>query len=236
MISIKNLIKEYNSKIVLNIDHLVINKGDILGIVGNNGAGKTTLIRIILDLVKADKGTVYSGNNLVSKSENWKDYTGSYLDNNFLIDFLTPEEYFYFIGKIYGLNNNEISIRVDSYLPFLKNEILGQDNKLIREFSLGNKQKIGIVSSLLMEPQVIILDEPFSSLDPSSQFTLQQILKKYCEENTKTIIISSHNLIHISGLCTRIALMEEGKIIKDCKNSSITMKDIEYYFNSQVIS
>jgi ABC-2 type transport system ATP-binding protein len=96
MITVKNLVKKYNQKIVLNINELVIIKGEIFGLIGNNGAGKTTLFRLLLDLIRADNGEVRSGDWIVAKTENWKDYTGSYLDEGFLIDFLTPEEFFFF--------------------------------------------------------------------------------------------------------------------------------------------
>lgn len=169
MITATNLIKSYNRKVVLNISDLTVNDGDIFGLVGNNGAGKTTLLRLMLDLIKADKGSIAIGGHIVSKSEEWKDYTSSYLDEGFLIDFLTPEEYFYFIAEEYGFTKELIDAKLSEFSDFFNGEILGQRRKYIRDFSKGNKQKIGIASALITDPKVLILDEPFSSLDPTSQ-------------------------------------------------------------------
>ena len=109
-------------------------------------------------------------------------------------------------------------------------------NKYIRTLSSGNKQKVGIIGAMISEPEILILDEPFNFLDPGSQISLKQILKRYHEENTKTIILSSHNLNHVSDLCTRIALMEKGKIIKDLTNTEEAMNEIETYFKLQSIA
>ena len=103
-INISHLKKQYNNRIVLDIEEFTVNKGDIVGIVGNNGAGKTTLLRLMLDLLKADSGKVCFRGIDVSKDEEWKNYTSAYLDTNFLIDFLTPEEYFSLLQTVMGKN------------------------------------------------------------------------------------------------------------------------------------
>jgi ABC-2 type transport system ATP-binding protein len=230
MISLEKLSKKYGSTIAVDIESLIISRGEIFGLVGNNGAGKTTLLRLMLDLLKPEKGKIFSSGIPVYQSEHWKKYTGSFIDNNFLIEFLKPEEYFDFIGFLYGVDAVELKKRLEGFGTFMNGEILGL-NKYIRTLSSGNKQKVGIIGAMISEPEVLVLDEPFNFLDPSSQISLKQILKRYYEENTKTIILSSHNLNHISDLCTRIALMERGKIIKDLKNSAEAMNEIEIYFN-----
>ena len=234
MILLEKLLKKYGSTIAVDIDGLHISNGEIFGLVGNNGAGKTTLLRLILDLLKPEQGYVLSKGKSVYQSEHWKKYTGSYIDNNFLIDFLTPKEYFNFIGFLYDIKGTELKIRLDEFTPFMNSEDIG-NNKYIRTLSTGNKQKVGIIGAMISRPEVLILDEPFNSLDPSSQICLKQLLRRYHEENTKTIILSSHNLIHISELCTRVALMEKGKIIKDSKNTFEFIQDVETYFNSQTL-
>ena len=103
-ITIDQLKKVYGTKVALDIDHYTIRHGEIIGLVGNNGAGKTTLFRLMLDLLKADNGFVRIGETEVSSSEAWKETTGAYLDESFLIDYLTPEEYFYFVGRMCNLN------------------------------------------------------------------------------------------------------------------------------------
>jgi ABC-2 type transport system ATP-binding protein len=230
MISVEKLLKKFGSKIAVDIDNLDINSGDIFGLVGNNGAGKTTLLRLMLDLLKPEKGRIFSNGIPVYQSEHWKKYTGSFIDNNFLIEFLKPEEYFDFIGFIYNVENAELKRRLDGFGTFMNGEIIG-GNKYIRSLSSGNKQKTGIIGAMIPRPEILILDEPFSFLDPSSQISLKQILRKYYEENTRIIILSSHNLNHVSDLCTRIALMERGKIIRDLPNSVESMNEIEAYFN-----
>jgi len=232
MIAIKNLGKAYNQKVVLFINELAISRGEIFGLVGNNGAGKTTLLRLLLDLIKADKGSAVSGDFEIARTEKWKDYTSSYLDEGFLIDFLTPEEYFHFIGEEYGFTRTEIDGRLSDYKGFFNDEILGQRKKFIREFSKGNKQKIGIVSALITDPQVIILDEPFNSLDPTSQILLKRILVDYNKKSNATIIISSHDLNHITDVSHRIVLIEKGLIIRDLQNDGGALAELESYFSA----
>jgi ABC-type multidrug transport system, ATPase component len=230
-IKINNLIKNFGSKRAVDIESYNISGGDMVGLVGNNGAGKTTLFRLILDLLKADEGSVSIGEWEVSKSEQWKSHTGAFIDSSFLIDYLTPEEFFYFIGKIYRINKETVDERLERFARFMNNEVIGT-KKLIRNFSAGNVQKIGIISAMLHEPQLLILDEPFNFLDPSSQSIIKHILKSYNEETGATIIISSHNLNHTVDVCPKIALLENGKIIRDIDNSNYSAeKELEDYFD-----
>ena len=231
MIIIDKLKKNFGEKIAVDIEHYEINQGDMLGLVGNNGAGKTTLFRIMLDLLKADDGKVIINDIDVSQSEDWKSITGAFIDDGFLIDYLTPEEYFYFIGKMYGLKKEEVDERLIPFERFMSGEVIGH-KKLIRNYSAGNKQKIGIISAMLHYPQLLILDEPFNFLDPSSQSIIKHLLKKYNEEHQATVIISSHNLNHTVDVCPRIALLEHGVIIRDIINEDNSAeKELEYYFN-----
>ncbi|MDD3036807.1 ABC transporter ATP-binding protein [Bacteroides sp.] len=231
MINIDQLKKNFGSKVAIEIEHYEINQGDMLGLVGNNGAGKTTLFRLMLDLLKTDKGKVTINGIEVSQSEDWKSFTGAFIDDGFLIDYLTPEEYFYFIGKMYGLSKEEVNQRLLPFERLMNGEVLGQ-KKFIRNYSAGNKQKIGIISAMLHHPQLLILDEPFNFLDPSSQSVIKHLLKKYNEEQQATIIISSHNLDHTIDICPRIALLESGIIIKDLINENNSAeKELKDYFN-----
>ena len=231
MITIDKLKKNFGEKIAVDIEHYEINQGDMLGLVGNNGAGKTTLFRLMLDLLKADDGKVIINDIDVSQSEDWKSITGAFIDDGFLIDYLTPEEYFYFIGKMYGLKKEEVDERLVPFERFMSGEVIGH-KKLIRNYSAGNKQKIGIISAMLHYPQLLILDEPFNFLDPSSQSIIKHLLKKYNEEHQATVIISSHNLNHTVDVCPRIALLEHGVIIRDIINEDNSAeKELEDYFN-----
>ncbi|MCK9180280.1 MAG: ABC transporter ATP-binding protein [Bacteroides sp.] len=231
MITINNITKKFGDKTALNIESYQLKEGEILGLVGNNGAGKTTLFRLMLDLLEADTGEVSINNILVNQSEQWKTFTGSYIDNSFLIDYLTPEEFFYFIGKMYGLSKEEVDDRLLPFVHFMNGEIMNQ-KKFIRNFSAGNKQKVGIISAMLHHPSVLILDEPFNFLDPSSQSLIKKILRKYNEDSGATILISSHNLNHTIDISSRIALLEKGVVIKDLENlDKSAEKELEEYFN-----
>jgi ABC-2 type transport system ATP-binding protein len=230
-IKINNLQKDFGEKRAVDIDNYVINNGDILGLVGNNGAGKTTFFRLILDLLQASNGAAFINDIDSSKSEEWKNITGAFIDEGFLIDYLTPEEYFYFIGKMYGLKKEEVDERLTTFERFMNGEVIGQ-KKYIRNFSAGNKQKIGIISAMIHNPELLILDEPFNFLDPSSQSIIKHILKDYSQQTGATILISSHNLNHTTDICPRIALLEDGKIIRDIDNvDNSAEKELEAYFN-----
>lgn len=231
MIQINSLQKLFGEKKAVDIENYTINQGEMLGLVGNNGAGKTTLFRLILDLLQADRGNVTIDGTDVSKSEDWKTFTGSFIDDGFLIDYLTPEEYFYFIGRMYGLKKEEVDERLRPFERFMNGEVMGQ-KKFIRNYSMGNKQKIGIISAMLHHPRLLILDEPFNFLDPSSQAIIKHLLKRYNEEHGATVLISSHNLNHTVDICPRIALLEHGVIIRDINNADGSAeKELEDYFN-----
>ena len=232
MITISNIKKAFGKTVASDIPSFVINDGDILGLVGNNGAGKTTLFRMILDLLKPDEGQVTINDVNPAESEEWKDWTGAYIDDSFLVDFLTPEEFFAFLGKINNIPQEEIDERLKPFERLAGGEIFGQ-KKLIRNLSAGNKQKVGIMSALLLRPKLVILDEPFNFLDPSSQNILKHILTDYNRETGATILISSHNLAHTIDISTRIALLEKGQIIRDLPNAEGSARqELETYFET----
>ena len=233
MISINNLKKAFGETVASDIPSFTINDGDILGLVGNNGAGKTTLFRMLLDLLKPDEGEIRLDDVNPAQSEKWKSSTGAYIDEGFLIDFLTPEEYFAFIGKITDMNQEQVDERLKDFDRLAAGEIFGQ-KKLIRNLSAGNKQKVGIMSALFNRPKLVILDEPFNFLDPSSQNVLKHVLTEYNKETGATILVSSHNLAHTIDISTRIALLEKGQIIRDLPNENGSAKaELENYFETE---
>jgi len=228
-LQINNLVKRFGDKVALDIPELQIEKGALLGLVGNNGAGKTTLFRLILDLLKADSGHVLSKGMDVSQSEDWKAYTGSFIDNRFLIEFLTPEEYFDFVGETYNLTKDDLQERLSGFARFMNGEILEQ-KKYIRNFSAGNKQKIGIIAAMMIQPEVLILDEPFNFLDPSSQIEIRNMILKMNKEQGTTVLISSHNLNYTTDISNRVVLLEKGIILKDMNNSPEAIAELNQYF------
>jgi ABC-2 type transport system ATP-binding protein len=232
-VTIENLLKIYNGQTVLDIQGLNVKQGELLGIVGNNGAGKTTLLRLVLDLIRPENGHVTIGEHKVNYSTAWKKHTGSYLDEGFLIDFLTPEEYFHFSGKAYGLDHSQVDDALVRYNRFLGNEIIGT-GKFIRHLSTGNKQKVGIIAAMMVNPQLLILDEPFNFLDPSSQIMVRNHIKDQNKNTGSTMLISSHNINHLAEICTRVILLEKGIVIKDIYTGQGDVREIDLYFHQQL--
>ncbi len=226
MIEILKLQKVYSKSFALTIENLKINKGELVGLVGNNGAGKTTLLSLILDLIKATDGYVKSKDLQVDKTDDWKNYTGSYLNERFLIPYLTPKEFFEFVGDLYGKNKSDIALFMKENEGFFSIE---DEDLYIRELSAGNKNKVGILATMISNPEIIILDEPFANLDPSSQLWLKSKLKELNAKGT-TIIISSHDLMHVTEICSRILILEDGKIVNDSKTHSNSLQELESYF------
>jgi len=229
MIVTSNLSKTYNNTAVLNIESLEIPKGQSFGLVGNNGAGKTTYFSLLLDLITPTTGHIRNNGVLVHKSEDWKPFTSAFIDESFLIGYLTAEEYFYFIGELRGQNKADVNALVSQFEDFFHDEILGQ-KKYLRDLSKGNQKKAGIVAALIGNPEVIILDEPFANLDPTTQIRLKGIVKDLAEKQGVTVLISSHDLMHITDVCERIVVLEKGEIIKDLETSEATLKELEVHF------
>jgi len=230
MIHTTNLIKNYSGNTVLDIENLDIPKGQSFGLVGNNGAGKTTFFSLLLDLIKPTKGEIISNDILVKDSEDWKPFTAAFIDESFLIGYLTPEEYFYFIGELRGQNKADVDALISQFDDFFHGEILNQ-KKYLRDLSKGNQKKAGIVAALIGNPEVIILDEPFANLDPTTQIRLKGIIKNLAETKGVTVLISSHDLMHVTDVCERIVVLEKGKIIKDLATSDATLKELEAHFS-----
>ncbi len=233
MITAKQLTKKYGTNTVLKIDEITIPKGQSFGLVGNNGAGKTTFFSLLLDLIQPTTGQAINNDILIDKSEDWKPFTSSFIDESYLIGYLTPEEYFYFIGDLRNQNKADVDALVSQFKDFFHDEILNK-KKYLRDLSKGNQKKVGIVASLIGNPEVIILDEPFANLDPTTQIRLKQIIKSLAEEKDITILISSHDLMHVTDVCERIVVLEKGEIIKDLQTNKATLKELEEYFSSEL--
>ena len=228
MIEINNITKKYSKEVVLDVLKLDIPDGQTFGLVGNNGAGKTTLFSCLLDLIKPTTGKINNNGIDVRQSEEWKKFTTAFLDESFLIGYLLPEEYFYFIGELRGLRKKEIDDFLLEFEEFFNGEIIGK-KKYLRDLSKGNQKKAGIVAALIGEPKVVILDEPFANLDPSTQIRLKKIIKDLSSKGT-TVLVSSHDLQDVTEVCKRIVLLEKGKVINDINTSKKTLSDLESYF------
>lgn len=234
MISIQNISKIYGNTKVLNIENLEIPKGETFGLVGNNGAGKTTLFSVLLDLIQPSSGFVSIGGIKVHESEAWKNQVSAFIDDSFLIGYLTPEEYFYFLGELRGQNKATVDEFLLQFTDFFNGEILN-GKKYIRDLSKGNMKKVGIVGALIGKPEIIVLDEPFANLDPSTQIKLKNLIRVWSQDAEVTFLISSHDLAHTTDVCNRIVVVNKGEMVKDLQTNPETLKELENYFAEQVL-
>lgn len=233
MITIQNLKKTYGTATVLNIENLEITKGETFGLVGNNGAGKTTLFSLMLDLIQPTTGFVSVDGIKVNESEAWKNKVSAFIDETFLIGYLTPEEYFYFIGELRGQNKASVDEFLKQFHDLFNGEIV-KAGKYVRDLSKGNQKKVGIVGALIGKPDIIILDEPFANLDPSTQIKLKNMIRDFAKENGVTFLISSHDLSHTTEVCNRIVVVNKGVVVQDIQTTPETLRDLEKYFEDQV--
>ncbi len=229
MIHINNISKSYNGTEVLNIEELHIPKGQSFGLVGNNGAGKTTLFSLLLDLIQPTTGSITNNEIVVNTSEDWKPFTSAFIDESFLIGYLTAEEYFYFIGELRNQTKEQVDELLAAFEDFFHGEIL-QQKKYLRDLSKGNQKKAGIVAALIGNPRVIILDEPFANLDPTTQIRLKKIIKDLTQQKETTVLVSSHDLMHVTDVCERIVVIDKGTKVKDLQTNETTLKELEAYF------
>ena len=232
MIKFNNISKTYSKQTVLDVESLEIQPGQAFGLVGNNGAGKTTLFSTLLDLIKPSTGEVLNNDINVRTSEDWKSFTSAFLDDSFLIGYLMPEEYFYFVGELRNFSKKQVDDFLTDFEDLFNNEILG-GKKYIRDLSKGNQKKVGIVAALIGDPKVIVLDEPFANLDPTTQIRLKKIIKNLSKKEDVTVLVSSHDLQDVTEVSDRIVLLEKGFIIKDIKKTTKTLKDLESYFTKE---
>lgn len=230
ILDIRDLKKTYGGRTVVDISQLEIQPGETIGLVGNNGAGKTTLFRMLLDLIRPTEGEIRSKDYNVAHTDEWKNYTASFLDEGFLIDYLTPEEYFVFTGSLHNMTQAQVRECLLRYVEFFNGEILNS-GKYIRDFSKGNQNKIGIAAALMQNPELLILDEPFANLDPTTQIRLKTLLKQLRTTHRVTTLISSHDLNHVTEVCNRIILLEKGIVIKDIHTDENTLAELEAYFS-----
>ncbi len=233
MITVSNLSKTYKDTTVLSIESLELSKGEIIGLVGNNGAGKTTFFSLLLDLIKPSTGYIENNQIRVDQSEAWKSTTAAFIDESFLIGYLTPEEYFSFIAGLRNINKADLDTFLNRFSTFFNEEILGR-NKYIRDLSKGNQKKVGIAAAFIGTPELVILDEPFANLDPRAQMQLQKLLREINQDLGCSIFVSSHDLLHVSELCQRILILNKGELVKDANRGEISLDALRAFFTEEI--
>ncbi len=233
MITVSNLSKTYKDTTVLSIESLELSKGEIIGLVGNNGAGKTTFFSLLLDLIKPSTGHIENNKIRVDQSEAWKSTTAAFIDESFLIGYLTPEEYFSFIAGLRNINKADLDTFLNRFSTFFNEEILGR-NKYIRDLSKGNQKKVGIAAAFIGPPELVILDEPFANLDPRAQMQLQKLLREINQDLGCSIFVSSHDLLHVSELCQRILILNKGELVKDANRGEISLDKLRAFFTEEI--
>ncbi len=229
VLEVNNLSKSFGKRKVLNNINFEIYEGDIVGLIGPNGAGKTTLIKTILNFYRSDTGSVkICGFNLKKNLEEALSKTGSIIEN--------PDMYLNISGRknievISLINNIKDKDYINEMIKFVGLE--DRINDKVKKYSLGMKQRLGIVCALIKRPKLLILDEPTNGLDPKGIKELRKILKTISEKENMSILISSHILSEVENICDRVMIINEGKIISDFGIEEVKYKNIsleEEYF------
>ena len=213
MIEIKNLTKIYNQdkKAVDNVS-FTVNDGEIFGFIGHNGAGKTTTIKSIVGILNFEEGDILIDDISIKKDEiKCKSKMAYVPDNPDLYENMRAIDYINFICDMYETDENTRKENIEKYSKMF--EINDKLNDEISSFSHGMKQKIALISALVHEPSVLVMDEPFVGLDPKAVFDIKEVMKNMCKEG-KTIFFSTHILDVAEKLCDRVAIIKQGKIVK----------------------
>ena len=210
MIELKNVTKRYRDFTAVQDLSLQVNDGEILGIIGHNGAGKSTTLKMIVGLLAPTTGTVtVMGHDMERDAVAAKQTIGYLPEESPLYDNMTAREYLLFFAELYGLSKAMVQPRIDDLLHSLK---LTEQNKLTGEFSKGMRRKVAIARTLLHDPQLLVLDEPNSGLDPLTSFFIINYLKALKQQG-KTILLSAHNLFHVEYICDRVAILKDGRLL-----------------------
>jgi len=207
-IRLENVKKTLGKREVLKGISFAVEKGDIFGYLGSNGAGKTTTIRVLLDLIRAESGQAYIGEQQTTHDEARKK-VGFVLDADGLYDNMTAEQNLEFYSQIYGIPKG--AAQIDRLL-----EIVGLRDRIqdrAGTFSKGMRQRLALARAMVHDPETLILDEPMSGIDPSGQIELRQIMLDLVHTENKTIFLSSHDLDEVQRICNRIALIDRGEIV-----------------------
>ena len=210
MIQLTDVSKRYDNTTVVQGLNLQINQGEIVGIIGHNGAGKSTTMKMIAGLIEPTSGDIrVMGQDMVKHSIKVKQRIGYLPEESPLYEAMTAQQYLLFFSELYQMPRQKALTRIDALLNSLD---LHETKKLTGEFSKGMKRKTAIARALLHDPDLLILDEPNSGLDPLTSFFIINYLKTLRREG-KTILLSAHNLFHVETICDRVAIIKNGKLL-----------------------
>ena len=221
MLEIKNYTKVYGEgKKAADDVSLTVESGDIYGFIGHNGAGKSTTIRAVVGVLDFTEGEInIDGHSIKNESYECKKITAYIPDNPDLYENLTGIQYLNFIADVFEISQTDRQSRIKDYAD--RFEITDSLGDLISSYSHGMKQKLAIISALIHEPKLLVLDEPFVGLDPKASFTLKQIMHEICEKGT-AIFFSTHVLDVAEKLCNKVAIIKQGRIIASCSMEELT--------------
>ena len=233
MLKIINVSKSYKNKKAIENISIEVNKGEVFGFIGHNGAGKTTTIKSIVGIHNFEEGDILINSKSIKENpiECKKDI--AYIpDNPDIYKALTGIQYLNFIADIFKVSKNEREEKIKYYSEkFEINKSLGD---LISSYSHGMKQKLVIISALIHNPKVLILDEPFVGLDPKASFTLKEIMREFCN-NGGCIFFSTHVLEVAEKICDKIGIIKGGKLISYGKtNEVVGDKSLENIFMEMI--
>lgn len=210
MLQVKNIVKYYGDNKAVNNLSFDVKNGEIFGLLGENGAGKTTTFRIIMGLLDATEGEVLLDGKKIDYSIT--DKIGFVTEERSLLTKMTVKEQLIFYGVLKGMKEQEIEEELEKWLHFF--QIESYENRKIKELSKGNQQKIQFISAIIHHPKLLILDEPFTGLDPINVELMKKAIYKLQKEGC-SIIFSSHQMEHIENFCEKLIILVKGKAIVD---------------------
>ena len=211
-IEVKNLVKQFDRKVVLNGISFEVNKGEIYGFLGPNGAGKTTLVKILNGLIKPDEGYVeVFGISPVKYPDKVHAKIGTLTETANMYKYLTGLENLIFFSKIFGMNDMQAKERSLEVLKMI--DMYDEKDKKLEFYSTGMKKRLSLARTFLHSPKIVILDEPTTGLDPESAKNINTAIKRYTEENEATVFLCTHQLRYAQDICTKYAFINNGNII-----------------------
>ena len=220
--------KRYGDFVALHPLKVEVHSGEFFGVFGPNGAGKSTFIKLLTGQLRPSIGQIeILGIDAEDSPQKLKANIGIVPESESPPSFLTPAEFLQFVARLRGLDNLEQN--VEHWLDWFG--LQEKRDTMCKDLSKGQRQKVMLASAFIHKPKLLFLDEPFANLDPTTQIRLKSIIKELSAKKHVTILVSSHDLLHVTEVCERIVVLDKGEVVKDIKTSEATLKELETYFN-----